>query len=376
MRKLWSVVKNECRHMLRDPLSLSLVTVGAMLVMAVMAYDFSVDIQHVPAVVLDYDHSPWSRAFLDALRADPFFSLRFRAQDQTEIETLLRTGRAKVAVIIPEGFEDDIHRGQTAGVQILVDGSESNVAHRIVGHAQAITENFSAGLLLDVLERAGLPQGENLSTLELRTRVRYNPGLKVVDSFVPGLMGIVLAIPALAMALSVAKEQEMGTLEALICTPLGRSQILIGKMVPHLLLGLVDVLLLTVVGHRGFGVPFRGSLGLFLGLSTVFLLANLGIGILVATFVQSQAAAMTIAFMYFIVPPFFLSGLFLPLSGMPAWLQKVSFSLPATHFVTIARGVFLKGVGLQALWPDAAFLLALGLVLNGLATARFRNRLA
>ena len=376
MRKLWSVVKNEIRHMLRDPLSLSLVTVGAMVVMAVMTYNFSVDIEHVPGVVLDYDRSTWSRVYLDALRADPFFSLRFQAQDQTEIETLLRTGRAKVAVVIPQGFQGDIHRGRTANVQVLVDGSDPNTAYGIVSHAQAIADNFSAGLLLDALERTEPIQADALSAVELRTQVRYNSDLRVVNSFVPGLMGIVLAIPALTVALSLAREKETGTLEALIGTPLGRFQILIGKMVPHLLAGLVDVLLLTALGHWGFGVPFRGSLGLFLGISTVFLLANLGIGILIATFAQSQAAAMTIAFMYFIVPPFFLSGLFLPLSGMPAWLQTASFTLPATHFVTIARGVFLKGVGIQALWSDAAFLLALGLALSGLATARFRTVLA
>ncbi len=377
MHKTWAVMKKEFRHMFRDPRSLALVTLGAMLILSIMAYNFSRDIEQVPTVVVDYDQTARSQTYRDAFRADRFFALSLSADSPMQVEDLLRGGAATVGLIIPRGFAGDLDVGRAAPVQILVDGSDPNSAAQAVGHARAISARFGLGVLKEAVRR----QGGQITTmigpaLDVRTQILYNPGAKMVNGMVPGLMGIVLAIPALTTALSIAREKEDGTLELLMATPLGRTQLLAGKLLPYVVVGLVDVLLLTAVGHWGFGVPFDGSLLLLLFLSSIFLWANLSIGLLIATAVETQAAAIMLAFMIFVIPPFFLSGLFLPISGMPPWLRSEAYTLPATHFVTIARGVFLKGAGLKDLWRNALYLFGMANVLGAVAALRFRKRMA
>ncbi|NOZ05989.1 MAG: ABC transporter permease [Chloroflexi bacterium] len=377
MRKTWAVMKKEFRHMLRDPRSLALVTLGAMLILSIMAYNFSRDIAQVPTVVLDYDRTAHSQAYRDAFRADRFFALSASADNPVQVEDLLRGSLATVGIIIPRGFASDLDVGKAAPVQILVDGSDPNSAAQAVGHARAISARFGLGILKEAMHRQrGQITAMMEPALDVRTQILYNPGTKTVNGMVPGLMGIVLAIPALTTALSIAREKESGTLELLMATPLGRTQLLAGKLVPYVVVGLVDVLLLTAVGRWGFGVPFDGSLLLLLFLSSIFLWANLSIGLLIATAVETQAAAIMLAFMIFVIPPFFLSGLFLPISGMPVWLQSEAYTLPATHFVTIARAIFLKSAGLDMLWENALYLAVVATALGTVATLRFRKRIA
>jgi len=377
MRKTWAVMKKEFRHMLRDPRSLVLVTLGAMLILSIMAYNFSRDIEQVPTVVLDYDQTARSQTYRDAFRADRFFALSLSAESPMQVEDLLRGGVATVGLIIPRGFAGALNDARAAPVQILVDGSDPNSAAQAVGHARAISARFGLDLLKEAARQRGGADAAMIGPLlDVRTQVLYNPGAKMVNGMVPGLMGIVLAIPALTTALSIAREKEDGTLEQLMATPLGRAQFLAGKLIPYVVVGLVDVLLLTAVGRWGFGVPFDGSLLLLLFLSSIFLWANLSIGLLIATAVETQAAAIMLAFMIFVIPPFFLSGLFLPISGMPPWLRSEAYTLPATHFVTIARGIFLKGAGMEALWGNALYLFVVANLLGALATLRFRKRMA
>ncbi len=217
--------------------------------------------------------------------------------------------------------------------------------------------------------------GDLASPLDLHVRVRYNPGLRMVNGILPGLMAIVLAMPALIAAVSVAREKELGTLEGLLATPVRRWQILIGKLAPYVLVGLADTWFFACLGIVGFGVPLRGDWFALLILATSFLVANLGIALLISSLVRTQQAAIVIALVFFILPPFFLSGLYFPRFSMPDWLQKETYFLPATHFVTIARGVMLKGVGLETLSPNGAFLTALGMATLGLAARRLRQKL-
>jgi len=374
VRKTWAVIRKEFRHMLRDPRSLVLVTIGAMIILAIMAYNFSRDIEQVPTAVLDYDRTARSRAYLDAFRADRFFALTITPDNPAQVEGLLRGGKATVALIIPHGFAHDLALGEAAPVQILVDGSDPNSAAQAVGHARAISARFGLDLLKEAMDRRGALTNADVP-LEVRAQILYNPGAKTVNGMVPGLMSIVLAIPALTTAISLAREKESGTMEQLMATPLGRTQLLAGKLLPYVIVGLVDVLLLTAVGHWGFGVPFEGSLLLLLFLSAIFLWANLSLALLVATMVETQAAAIMLTFLIFVIPPFFLSGLFLPISGMPAWLQSEAYTLPATHFVTITRTIFLKGAGLKVLWRNALYLFLVANLLGGVATLRFRKRM-
>jgi len=366
MRVLLAVMAKELRHIRRDPWTLLLVTIGAMVLLMLLAYTFSIEVKGVPTAFWDADRSPQSRAYLDTLRNDDFFKLCYLAQSEDEASRLVTEGSAKVAVILPPGFGRKIKRGERAKLQVLVDGTAPNVAIRALGHVHALTAHFPS---------AGSPSLEGPSPVELRVRTLYNPGVKMINGFVPGLMGLVLSMPALGAAISVAREKEQGTIEQLIVTPLRRWQLLVGKLAPHLLVGLVDVGAFTLIGMLCFGVPFRGNPFHFLLLALTFLLANLALALFISTLVGSQQAATVIAFLIFVIPAIFLSGLFFPRFNMPTWLQKESHLLPVTHFVIIARGVMLKGVGLETLWRNGLFLLGFASALMALATIRFKKKL-
>ncbi len=353
--------------MWRDARVLLLLTAGAMVLLVLMAYTFSLDIEAVPTAVLDYDGSRQSRAYLDALANDRFFDIRFQLEHIDQIQRYVEDGRVKVAIVVPVDFSANLARGEEVAVQVIVDGSYPNTASQAVGHITALSQNFTLGLWQEALAQNGL---------DVRTRVRYNPDLKTIHGIVPGLMSIVLALPALSAALALAREKETGSIEGLMVTPLTRLELLVGKLTPYVLLGLFDVLSFTLIGTVGFGVPLRGGLPNLLLFSSVFLAANLGIGLLVATLVNSQQAALTITFLVFTAPPWILSGLFFPVESMPRWLQYVAFAIPATHFVTIARGIFLKGIGVETLWASGMILLVFGLVFNVLAVSRIRMKLA
>lgn len=375
MRVLFSMARKECRHLLRDPWSLTIVTLGAVVLLALLAYTFSIEVSDVPTVVWDADNSPRSRAYLDTLRTDDFFALHTRARSEAEVGDVVASGGAKVGVVLPSDFGRRVARGQPVAVQVLVDGTAPNEAIRALAHVEALTADFSTNALVNNLQRRGVLAEALSPPLELRVRVRYNPGLRMVNGILPGLMAIVLAMPALSAAVAVSREKELGTLEGLLATPVRRWQIMVGKLAPYLLVGLADTWLFASLGVVGFGIPFQGSWLALLALATTFLVANLGIALLISSLVGTQQAATVIAFVFFILPSFFLSGFYFPRFSMPDWLQTETYFLPATHFVIIARGVLLKGVGLETLWPNGAFLTAAGAATLGLATLRLRKKL-
>jgi ABC-2 type transport system permease protein len=374
MRCFLAVMGKELRHMLRDPWALATVTVGAALLMVLMAYTFSADVEHVPLVVVDGDRSSQSRAYLTRFANDRFFDLRCWAQSHEEARGWVESGRARVAIIVPPGFTASTLQGERVPVQIIIDGTDPNTAQQILGNAEALSASFSVELLEQRLARAGWHHGSR--PVEFRIRALYNPSLEEVNSVLPGLMAIVLAMPALSAALSLAREREQGSLEGLMATPIRRYQLLAGKVVPYLFVGLLDTFLFTLVGVLIFGVPFRGSVADLVLSSGLFLLANLGIGLLISSLVRTQMAALIIAGFLFVMPPINEAGIFHPLYAMPSGARMQSLLWPATHYVVIARGIFLKGVGVGAFILDGLFLLGAGLLLNGLAVWRLKKKLA
>lgn len=370
------MMRKEFRHMLRDPWLLMTVTVGAVLLIVLMSYTLSTDVEHVPVIVLDDDRSLQSRAYLQEFINDEFFDVRYWAQSPEEARETVRLGEVHGAIVVPAGFAGAILGGEKAPVQIIVDGTEPDIAAQVLGNVKALSANFSIELLEQQLERAGAGSAWKAQRLEFRSRALYNPNLEQINSILPGLMALSLSMPTISAALSLAREKETGTLEKLIATPVRRSQLLIGKVTPYLLIGLLDVLLFTGIGWVAYGVPFRGHVGELLLFSSLFLLANLGISLLISSLVRTQMAALVIAGFLLTLPVINESGLFHPLYAMPSGARMQALLWPATHYVTIARGIFLKGVGMRVLLPDGLFLLAFGLVLNGLAAWRFKKKLA
>ena len=370
-----AVMRKEFRHVLRDPWALAGTTLGTVLLMVLLAYAISADIEHIPITVFDGDHSPQSRAYVQCFVNEKFFDVRYWAQSDAEAREWVRSGRVKGAIIVPAGFAEALQQGKRAPVQIIADGTEPNIALQITGNAEALSAGFSVELLEQRLNRAGLAPGGETSPLEFRVRTLYNPEQREVNTFLPALMAIVLAFPALSAALSLVREREQGSLEGLLSTPIRRYQLLAGKAAPYLLIGLLDILFLTGVGVFIFDVPFRGHLADFMFLSSLFLLANIGVGLLISSLLRTQMATLIVGGLVFMMP-LTQSGLITPLYTMSRDAQMQAMIWPATHYIIIARGVFLKGVGVQELTFHGLALLVSALLLNGLAMWRFKKKLA
>lgn len=371
MRAFWAVARNEMVQLYRDMWYLFLLTFGATASLAIMAYTLSTDIEGVPTLILDLDQSRQSRQFTQAALNDEFFSLDFIAEPD-EVEPSLQQGLAKAVIIIPAGYSYDLQRGQTAQVQALIDGSEPSVAELTRNHIYAQANNLSQQIIVQEMARQGIPTP---APRLLHPRVRYNAGLRTIASIMPGLMGIVLSVSAVGAASAFARERERGNFEQLICTPLGRWPLLLGRMFPYLLIGLFDVSIFTAIGYFAYDLPARGHLGLFVLLTSVYIFAIAGAGVFIAQFLHTQHAAMIATFVIFGIVPSYISDIFFPVSSMPAWLQQQSALLPATHFTAIARGIFLKGVGWAVLWPHVLTLFTIGMVMLGLAYLRFQKKL-
>jgi ABC-2 type transport system permease protein len=244
-------------------------------------------------------------------------------------------------------------------------------------HVGGYTQQFALEVASDVAARAGFPIDEAaLVPIELRMRTWYNPTLKAVIGFLPALIAMVMAMPAVTTTLALTREKEHGTLEQLIATPIRRSELLVGKLIPYILSGMVGVILCVIVAVYHFGSPFRGSFGLYMLLSVDFLLASLAIALVMSVFVKTQQAAQLGAMLIFFFPGFFLSGIFYPLVSMAPIMKMEAYMVPTTHYVMIGRGIFLKGQGLEALWPHALALLVMGILMMGLSIFLFKKKLA
>ena len=375
LRRTLSIMRKETWHILRDTRTFILVTISPVFLLLVFGYSMSVEIRNVAIAVLDYDQSTLSRRYSDGLTSTGDIVIRYRPRDYANLERRLVRRQAKAALIIPAGFEDDLLAGREAGLQVIVDGTNPNTANHAIAHIGGYTQGLALEILGTGLERRGFARGQ-LVPIDLRMRTWYNPTLKAIIGWVPGLVAIVLGMPAVAATLALAAEKEKGTLEALIATPVRRSELLIGKLIPYVLSGLVSAVLCALVGVYWFGAPFRGNFSLYILLSADFFLAALGISMLISVFVPTQQAAMACAMLIFLFPGFFMSGLFYPIASMPAEMKMEAYMMPTTHYLTITRGLFLKGLDMGSLWPFALALLAMGTLVITVAILMFKKKLA
>lgn len=373
-RRIWAVTRKEIQHILRDRSTLFLVLLTPTLLLLLMAYALTVDIQHVPIAVLDNDRSPASRTFIQSIAAGQDLVVYAYASSMEEVEGMLMRGQIKAAVVIGPGFERDLLALRGMPLQVIIDGTEPESGSFAVDHIAQRAEEYIGRALTKQLQALGIPL-ESLQPIDLRVRTWYNPDLKPRNDLIPGLISMVLGLPALSVALTLAHEREHGTLEQLMATPVGRAELLLGKMVPYVIVGLVNVLMIPALAIEWFGVPFNGSFLLFFGLSALFLFSILSMGIVVGVFMRTQAAALALSFLVIFFPGFFLTGIFFPLASMPEEMRMEAMMLPGTHYATITRGVFLPGIGLEILWPYAVMLVVLGVAFTGVAALFFRKKL-
>jgi ABC-2 type transport system permease protein len=372
-RHIWAMTRKEIHHILRDRMAFFLVMLSPALMLVIMAYALAVDIQNVPVAVLDQDRSAMSRSFIQQITAGEDLDLNYYASSMEEIEDLLMRGSIKAAIVISPRFASDLMAMKGVPIQIIIDGTEPSSGGFAADHIGLRTEEFINTVLANRMQTLGI---ETLQPIDLRVRTWYNPSMKSEVSIIPGLVSMVMGFPALSVAMTLAREREHGTMEQLMATPISRPDLLIGKMIPYTIVGMVNVFLLTLLAMVFFNVPFNGNFALFFALSVIFLFAIMALGILIGVFVNTQSAAVGLAFLVIFFPGFFLTGIFFPIVAMPELVRLESLFLPGTQYAIITRGAFLTGVGLDVLWPYVVMLFFLWLMFTALAALFFKKRLA
>jgi ABC-2 type transport system permease protein len=373
-RRLLSLIRKEFIQIVRDPRTLYITLVIPVIQIFLLGYTATSDVRNVPLAVFDQDHSPSARKLLDAYRAADYFSLTFDANSESELRGLIDSGQARAGLIIPPDYGDSLLAGRTARVTFVLDGSDPNSASTSLAAAQLIGQAHATEIMVARLAQQGLALGQS-PPVEVATHVWYNPDLISAFFMIPALIGMILQlVTSMLTATAIVRERERGTIEQLIVTPIRSWELILGKIIPYVLIAFLDTVEILVVGTWWFRVPIRGSLGLLLALSGLFLVSSLGIGLFLSTVARTQQEAMMLTW-FTLLPTVFLSGFFFPLNAMPVALRVVSYAVPLRYYLIIIRSVILKGVGLEAVMPEVVALALFGLVLMGAAALRFRKRL-
>ncbi len=367
LRRLVAVAHKEFRHIARDVRIFFLVTVAPAFLLVTLSYVFSFDVSRVDVAVYDLDRTPLSREFIASLAADEDVVVTADVQKEQEIDGLFASGAADMALVIPHGFADAVLEGRSGEVQCVVDGADAITASQAVGILEGRVDAFTAS----VRPRSS---GGAAGSLQVSSRAWYNATFKSLISMVPGMVAVILCMPALALALALTREKEVGSLETLIATPVRGTEYLVGKLLAFEISGLGSAVLAWLVATLWFHVPFRGSFLVFLLFTADYMIASMGISLVIANFVHNQQAAMFLILMILFVPSFFISGLILPLADETV-PRAIAYALPTTHFVTICRGVFLKGLGPAALWEPGVILLGMGFASQAVSLWLFEKRL-
>lgn len=375
VRHIWAITRKEIQHILRDRSTLILVLFAPTALLLLMAYALTVDIRHVPLAVLDFDRSQTSTAFVQRLTAGDDLDLAAQPTTIDQVQELLLRGQVKAALIIAPGFTRELQALRGIRLQVIIDGTEPQSGNFAVDHIASRAQEFVIQSLRGQLSIIGF-RSDALQPIDLRVRAWFNPSMKPRNALVPGLISMVLGMPALSVALALAHEREHGTLEQLMATPIGRAELMLGKIVPYILVGLLNVILMPALALLWFQVPFNGSFPQFVALSAVFLFSVLSLGIVVGVFVRTQPAALALSFLVLFFPGFFLTGIFFPLASMPEVVRLESMALPGTHYAIITRSMYLQGVGVEILWPYVLMLAFLGVAFTGVAALFFRKKLA
>ena len=372
--RLKSLIRKEFIQILRDPRTLILVLVIPIMQLFLLGYAATNDVRNVSMAVYDQDHGPAARALLDAYRAADYFKLAYEVGSEDELRTLIDSNIARVGLIIPPDYSQQLKSNGSAQVAFILDGSDPTVASTALSGAQLIGQQHATQLLTERMVRQGRAAAFQLP-LEVRTQVWYNPDLISAFFMIPGVIGMILfALTSILTATAVVRERERGTIEQLMVTPIRPWELVVGKILPYVVLAFLNLLEVLAIGHWWFKVPVRGDLGLILLLSALFLLTSLGIGLLASTFANTQQEAMLTVWMT-LLPSIFLSGFFFPLEAMPKVLQWLSYVMPLRYYLAIIRTLLLKDVGVSALKGEIIALAIFGLALMTIASLRFRKRL-
>jgi ABC-2 type transport system permease protein len=374
MKAILSIIWKEFLQLRRDPRLFPVIFISPILQLLLLGYAANLDVRDIPTVICDMDRSLASRDFVASFLNSGYFSLKAHVGRMEGIDRYLDEGTAAMALVIPKEFGDKLAGGKQSSVMIIADGADSQTATIGVNYASMISGRYAQKLVLERFDRAqGL--GVRLVTINSEVRVWYNPELSSRNFMVPGVLGLILMIMTTSLAsLGIVREKEAGTMEQLIVTPIRPYQLIVGKLLPFVLIGLIQSALVVAAAKWWFLVPVRGSVPLLFALSLAFMLNTLGVGLFISTISRSQQQAMFTT-IFFILPMMLLGGFVFPIENMPRFFQIVSFAVPTRYFFVIIRGIMLRGAGWPEIWDQGVVLLVLGSVLLGLSVLRFHKKL-
>jgi ABC-2 type transport system permease protein len=366
------IAQKELRQLRRDRLTLAMMVMLPLLQLLLFGYAINTDVRHIPTIVYDQDRSASSRDIVRSLEATGYYDVVGNAESTAAIETALRQGKARVALVVPADFGSDLVRGTPAHLQLIVDGSDPQTVASATNTAASLVIARSGELMLSRLSASG---GGAFQPIELEPNTWYNPDLRTAVYVVPGLVGVILTMTMVMLtAMAIARERERGTLEQLIVSPVRPIELILGKIFPYTVIGYVQMTLVLLAARVIFDVPLQGSFSLLYALAFVFISANLALGLLFSTLAQTQQQAMQMG-MFFLLPNILLSGFMFPFEGMPKPAQFMAQLLPLTHFLRIVRAITLKGGGFSDVRGELVWLTAIFCALVVLALLRFRKKL-
>jgi len=375
MRRFRALIKKEITHMIRDPRTLIFIFIMPILQLVLLGYANTTDIKNVSTVIFNQDNTQASRDLLDSFLATGYFSFNYSVGSQAQVDNLIGSGQAKVGIVIPPNYGENLTSGQPSQALVLIDGSDPTVASAALSAAELAGQAHGVNVKTQQLSLQGASIGSGANPVDVRTDVLYNPDLLGAYSIVPGLIALILFQTATSLtALAIVRERERGTMEQLIVTPIRSWELILAKITPYILVSFADTLLILVLGTLIFGVPIRGSIILLFAMTGLYLLPTLGYGLVISTIARTQQQAQLMV-MPLMLPAMMLSGYIFPIASLPLALQYVGELLPTTYFIYIMRAVVIKGVGLSLIIPQTIALSIFAVALLGLAMWRFRKNL-
>jgi ABC-2 type transport system permease protein len=360
---LWPMLRKEFIQMRRDRLTFVIIIGIPIVQLILFGYAVRMEVRNLPTVVLDESHSSESRSLISVMEQTQNFRIAGTVNSRAEVKHWIESGHARAAIVIPPDFQKQIKRHRTAYAQVIVDAADPLASASAISGA-ALAASVRATAIAD-------PQSTRTPPLDVRVRPWYNPALRSAVYIVPGLIGVLLSLTLLLVtSIAIARERERGTFEQLVVTPISKTSIMLGKLLPFVVVGYIQMTCILILGRILFNVPIRGSVILLYVLSLGFIVANLGVGLLVSTLVKTQLQAMQLS-VFFLMPNILLSGFMFPRDAMPAAAQWAAYMLPLTYYLTILRGILLKGVGIENLWHETLILLIFAGLLIVLSVKRF-----
>ena len=375
MKLILAIIVKEFLQLKRDPRLFGIIFIAPVIQLILLGYAANLDINNINTVVYNQDKTAESRDFIEKFERSGYFTMNHYADNYDQVMNYINKGDDLWALVIPKDFEKKLQRGEQVKVQALFDGSDGNKASIAFGYVTGVVSSYSQSILVEAKERSGM---QSLAAVNINPELRvwYNPDLKTRVFMLPGIMGLLLTIITTSlMAMAIVKEREIGTLEQIIVTPIKPAQLIIGKTIPFIVFGFIDVLIVTVVMVYWFGIAIRGDFFFLMLASFIYVLSSLGLGLFISTVSKTQQQAMMVAMFGVLLPMNFLSGFAFPIENMPGWIQPITYLIPLRYYITILRGVILKGDGFFQLIPETAALLGIGILILAASSLRFRKRL-